>query len=79
MKIRKNIATSDEGFIFNPATGDSFSTNFIGNELIRLLKEGKTNAAITESVCSKYDIDKSVFERDFEDFILQLTENKILE
>ena len=42
MRVRKNIATSDEGFVFNPATGDSFSTNSIGAEIIRLMKGEKS-------------------------------------
>jgi len=39
MRVRKNIATSDEGFLFNPTTGDSFSTNAIGAEIILLMKK----------------------------------------
>ena len=41
MKMRKNIAVSDSGFIFNPGTGDSFSTNPIGMEIISMIKEEK--------------------------------------
>ena len=39
MKIHSNLAVSDSGFIFNPSNGDSFSTNTVGAELIRLLKD----------------------------------------
>jgi len=35
MKISQNIAISENGFLFNPATGDSFSTNACGKEIIR--------------------------------------------
>ena len=42
MQINKNIAISDSGFVFNPSTGDSFSTNQVGLEIIRLLKENKS-------------------------------------
>ena len=41
MKIKKNIAISDSGFIFNPSTGESFTVNPIGVEIITLLKEDK--------------------------------------
>ncbi len=79
MKLRKNIATSEEGFVFNPGTGDSFSTNPIGTEIISMLKEDKSLASIIETICSKYDVDKNQFEKDLDDFVSQLKESSILE
>jgi len=79
MKLRKNIATSQEGFVFNPGTGDSFSTNPLGTEIISLLKEDKSLSVIIEAVCDKYDVDKNQFEKDLDDFIAQLKESSILE
>lgn len=79
MRVRKNIATSDEGFIFNPTTGDSFSTNSIGSEIIRLLKKDISYSEVVETIFQKYDVDKSLFERDLEDFTIQLKEFSILE
>ena len=79
MRVRKNIATSEEGFLFNPTTGDSFSTNKIGVEIIRLLKTDSNSKEVIDAICEKYDVDKSLFERDLEDFILQLKEFSILE
>ena len=79
MRIRKNIATSDEGFLFNPTTGDSFSTNLIGSEIINLLKLDKSPAEISDIICERYDVDKILFERDLEDFTSLLKEYSILE
>lgn len=79
MKVRKNIATSDEGFIFNPATGDSFSTNGIGADIIRLLKTEMTMKELVEVLAAKYDADRNLLERDLEDFSIQLKEFNILE
>jgi len=79
MKVRKNIATSDEGFIFNPSTGDSFSTNVIGAEIIRLLKTEMTIKELSELLLEKYDADRMLLERDLEDFTIQLKEFHILE
>ena len=42
MKLKKNIATSEAGFIFNPGTGDSFSVNNIGSEILVMFKENKS-------------------------------------
>ena len=79
MRVRKNIATSDEGFIFNPTTGDSFSTNTIGAEIIRLMKNDLSSKELVEIIADKYDVDKTLFERDLEDFTIQLKEFSILE
>ncbi len=79
MRVRKNIATSDEGFLFNPTTGDSFSTNSIGAEIINLLKKDLTQREISDHICERYDVDPTLFERDLEDFTLQLKEFSILE
>lgn len=79
MRVRKNIASSEEGFLFNPTTGDSFSTNAVGAEIIQLLKKDQTFAEIVDIICSKYDVDKTLFERDLDDFTLLLKEYSILE
>lgn len=79
MKVRKNIATSEEGFLFNPTTGDSFSSNPIGTEIILLMKEGKSSSEIIEVMCEKYDVDQVLFERDLEEFTTVLKEYNILE
>lgn len=79
MRVRKNVATSDEGFLFNPTTGDSFSTNAIGAEIILLMKKDIPTSEVVDTICEKYDVDKALFERDLEEFTLQLKGNSILE
>jgi hypothetical protein len=79
MKLKKNIATSEEGFIFNPGTGDSFSANPIGTEIIALIKDDKPHRVIIETICAKYDVDQSQFEKDLDDFKSQLVDSNILE
>lgn len=69
MKIKKNIALSESGFIFNPSTGESFSVNPIGGEMLKLLKEGKKKDEIKEVILSRYNTDDATFERDYYDFI----------
>ena len=78
MRLKKNIATSEEGFIFNPGTGDSFTTNFIGSEIITLLREEKPLQEIIAIIGIKYDVDENQFERDLDDYIDQLKEFNIL-
>jgi len=79
MKLKKNIATSEEGFIFNPGSGDSFSTNGIGVEILSLMKKEKSTEEIIQILCSKYDVDESQFEKDLDDFLSQLKDYTIIE
>ena len=82
MRLRKNIAVSDSGFIFNPGTGDSFSTNPIGIKIVNMLKEQHDELAIKEAILNEYNVEESTFEIDFQDFMnmlktFQLTENNV--
>lgn len=77
MNIKKNIAISDSGFVFNPSTGDSFTTNPIGLELIRMLKSGKPKSEIKSYILNTYSTDDATFEKDFYDFVNMLIKNKL--
>ena len=79
MRFKKNIATSEAGFIFNPGSGDSFSSNPIGSDILSQLKEDKSRQEIIEMICSRYDIEESQFERDLEDFLSQLRDYNLLD
>lgn len=68
MKIKRNIALSDSGFVFNPSSGDSFSTNPIGMEIIKMLKENKSKDDIKKHILTTYMTDEATFEKDFYDF-----------
>ncbi len=77
MKIRKNVAVSDNGFLFNPLTGDSYSVNQIGQEIIRYLKNGKSEEEIKQTITDEYMIDLNTVEKDYLDFERMLTAYKL--
>ena len=79
MVIKKNIATSESGFIFNPSTGDSFSANPMANEIIQLLKDGLTITEIKSKITNRYDVDLLHLEKDLDGFFLQLREANLLD
>ena len=79
MKLRKNLALSDSGFVFNPSSGDSFSTNPIGLEIVRYLKEGLDKNKIKTLICKRYEVDGTTFDKDFFDFISTLQHLKLNE
>ncbi len=77
--LKKNIAVSESGFVFNPTTGDSFSLNNVGTELLKLMKDGKTKQEIKNTIRAWYDIDEETFEKDFYDFLKMLGQFKLLD
>lgn len=79
MNINKNIAISENGFVFNPSTGDSFSLNPIGTDIIKLLKEEKSVSEIVSELCKKYEVEKYNLENDINDFVFILEQYQLIE
>jgi hypothetical protein len=79
MQLKKNIATSESGFIFNPSTGDSYSANDIAAEILGYLKEGRTIAGIRSLILERYDVTDSQFGKDWDDFVNQMRAANILD
>jgi hypothetical protein len=78
MKVNQSIAISENGFVFNPVTGDSFTINNTGFQILGMLKSGKTIEQIKETLLSEYDLDALVLERYLQDFITDLKRNNLL-
>jgi hypothetical protein len=68
MKFNRNIAVSASGLVFNPDTGESFTVNPTGAEMINYMKEGKEQEEIGKLITEKYNVDRQTVEKDFEDF-----------
>ncbi|HBF87880.1 MAG TPA: HPr-rel-A system PqqD family protein [Bacteroidales bacterium] len=79
MNINRNIAISDTGFVFDPSSGDSYSLNPVGTEIIQLLKKQKTIEEIQVEIVSKYEVDDVQLEKDIIDFILTLEQYNLIE
>jgi PqqD family protein of HPr-rel-A system len=79
VKIKRSIALSDSGFVFDASTGDSYSLNPMGLEIMNLIKSGKSDSEITRYMTEKYDVDSSAFERYFYDFVVTLKQMQIIE
>jgi len=79
MNIRKDIAISDNGFIFDPVTGESFSLNPIGVEILSLYKDGNSKSVITEVLLNKYDVPEIELEKSISDFEKMITDYNLTE
>ena len=79
MYLKKNIATSESGFIFNPSTGDSYAANPVAADILELLKQGTAPSSVKEQLLEKYRVDPFRLEQDWDDFINQLKQANLLE
>jgi hypothetical protein len=79
MKLKKSIAISESGFVFDPMSGESFSVNEIGMEILTQLKQNKSVEKISEYFIKTYDVESSDFEKYFYDFIGMLRQYQLIE
>jgi hypothetical protein len=79
MKLKRNIAVSESGFLFDPTSGESYSLNEQGLEILNLMKEGKSTPEVTEYMTEAYDISSDEFEKYYLDFMGLLRQFKLLE
>jgi hypothetical protein len=79
MRLKRNIAISESGFLFDPTGGESYSLNELGQEIINLLREKRSSQEITSIITEKYDVEKDDFEKYYYDFLGMLKQFKLLE
>jgi len=79
MKLKKNIAISESGFVFNPEIGTSFTTNSLGVAILKQLKTKTSTEKIIESIVKSYEIDATTCEKDLNDFLSMLGQFNLIE
>lgn len=72
MSAVKRLAMNDEGFVFDPATGDSFVVNETAAALLRGLQEGLDEAQLARRLAERFDVDDHRSSTDVDDFLMQL-------
>lgn len=78
MNTLKHLAINDEGFIFNPTTGESWTTNKTGLFILKLLKEGLAEEEILNKLVEEFETDKDTAYRDLTDFLEKLRSYKLI-
>lgn len=68
MTIKENITISENGFLFDGSTGDSYSVNPSATEIMKLLKEGKNEEQICSELVKIFEVETYVVERHFFEF-----------
>lgn len=77
----KDLAVSDTGFVFDPYTGASFSTNACGLEILRAIKSGADRTAVSTALRDAFEVfeGEDDIERDIDEFIQILRRNHIVD
>ena len=78
MSRLSQLAINDEGFVFDPSTGESYTVNKTGLLILKGLKDNKTTRAIAESLSEKFDVADDEAEDDVQIFVSFLRASAIL-
>ncbi len=75
----ERLAISKNGFVFDPATGNSYTVNSTGLFILNLLREGKSEDEIVDALVENFEVSQEEARRDLLDFLEQLRVNGLLE
>lgn len=74
-----HLALSENGFLFDSATGHTYSLNQTGTFILKRLIEGLAWEEIAGLMIEEYDISEEAVSKDLEQFLLFLSELGIIE
>lgn len=79
MRIKPTIAINDNGFLFDPNTGESYTTNPVAREIIFMMKQNLPESDIRKAIISRYDVDEVTLEKNLIDFMAMLRHYNLCE
>lgn len=81
MRLAKSSVVSDEGYVFNRKTGESFTLNPLAVDLLRLLEKEECDVdRLADYIMENYQIDdRSIVYSDLSDFLFYLKQKEIIE
>lgn len=72
------LAINDEGFVFDPTSGDSFQVSQTGLFILNGMKTGKADEAIAQLLTENYEVTLEEARRDLADFRASLKNINLL-
>lgn len=66
------IVFHDDGFLFDPSSGESFVANPTAVEILRGLQEGRGEATIVAELISRFQVGEEEARRDVVEFLARL-------
>ncbi len=64
----KNLAINQNGFAFDPSTGESFTLNETAKEVIEAMGEGQDERSIARRLAERYEVSEEEAYNDVLDF-----------
>lgn len=78
-RIKYGLRIGDQGLVFDPSTGESFTLNPTGIIILKLMTEGTDENGIFEILSRDYEITRTEFDRYLLDFVAVLKSCQLLE
>ncbi len=78
MKVNKNIAVSESGFLFDSMSGDSFSLNPIAAEILELIREQKSLDDVKQILLNKYEVTPTLLDKTIDEYVFTLKKLNIV-
>ena len=72
------LAISDDGFVFDPTTGQSFTVSSTGYFILTALKHENTLEQIVADLTETYEVSHQEAEQDALDFMAHLKNHRLL-
>jgi len=72
MPMSQQLTLDEDGFAFDPSTGDSYLVNPSGLAILKSLREGKLMQEIAQALATAYRITVEDARRDVSDFLSHL-------
>lgn len=70
--VLKRLALSENGFVFDPASGQSFTVNETGLAVLRLAQQENDFETLVSKLVMQFDTDAAEIKRDVPDFATRL-------
>jgi len=75
----KSLMINEEGFAFDPRTGNTYNISGVGLLVVNALKAGTQTAQVVDAIVERYDVDRRTADRDLEGFLNELERNRLIE
>ncbi len=72
MRRCTHLALNDQGFVFDPTTGDSYVVNSVGLAILELLREGRSDDDVVAHIGERFGVVPNEAERGVCDFLARL-------
>jgi PqqD family protein of HPr-rel-A system len=79
MGYLQQLALSEDGFLFDPTSGQSYTVSDTGLFIIKGLKQGQKEDEIARELTEAYDVNSDEARQDTLDFISHLKSHRLLQ